>query len=431
MSIEDPFELTHNVGRTVSREGVSAIRDEFRRAVRLIETAGFMTDHTISLLKNYNHMELYRHPKLFGPRPQGSSIKPSQSRPVEKKSGSIAQKPQIPPYADEKAASIPRMPGDTHSPTKASILDKRSDTFQGISVHQMRSIESNNPTVDCPIDKALSENEHRPLIPTQRLASQPKLPTTYEGQTERFPNPITPSSTLVFNTIDTRNEKLAENDVKMKMDLPSGSALMDSIVADTEAKRKAEASQRPKKHTKILKQPSGEQNNLMLSKASHHEAESPLKKHADDGKLIQNRKTEHDSVEGSPLNHWARNNRKRYQKHQNRKAPLKSEEPPAGDMVGPSASRKVPDLEQVKESNASGSGGSSKKIPAVEKAKQPIPIPRGAKRGFKKSKQAQEEKVIDAQSVRKAQNGVDMTPASGAAGTANIPDTHESGPYAK
>ena len=40
IAIEDPFETEHNVGRTVSHEGICAIRDEFRRAHRMIVRAG-------------------------------------------------------------------------------------------------------------------------------------------------------------------------------------------------------------------------------------------------------------------------------------------------------------------------------------------------------------------------------------------------------
>ncbi|KAL1900487.1 hypothetical protein Sste5346_002208 [Sporothrix stenoceras] len=39
-AIEDPFELEHNVARTVTHSGIVAIRDEFRRAWRLIKTMG-------------------------------------------------------------------------------------------------------------------------------------------------------------------------------------------------------------------------------------------------------------------------------------------------------------------------------------------------------------------------------------------------------
>ncbi|KAK6063784.1 caffeine-induced death protein 1 [Seiridium cupressi] len=39
-AIEDPFELEHNVARTVTHHGIVAIRDEFRRAWRIIKAAG-------------------------------------------------------------------------------------------------------------------------------------------------------------------------------------------------------------------------------------------------------------------------------------------------------------------------------------------------------------------------------------------------------
>ena len=40
MAIEDPFEIDHNVARTVIHQGIVAIRDEFRRAWRIIVAAG-------------------------------------------------------------------------------------------------------------------------------------------------------------------------------------------------------------------------------------------------------------------------------------------------------------------------------------------------------------------------------------------------------
>ncbi|KAI5241596.1 PAP/OAS1 substrate-binding domain-containing protein [Aureobasidium subglaciale] len=39
-AIEDPFETTHNVARTVTHNGICAIRDEFRRAWRIISAVG-------------------------------------------------------------------------------------------------------------------------------------------------------------------------------------------------------------------------------------------------------------------------------------------------------------------------------------------------------------------------------------------------------
>lgn len=42
-SIEDPFELDHNVARTVTHNGIVAIRDEFRRAWRILNAVGRAT----------------------------------------------------------------------------------------------------------------------------------------------------------------------------------------------------------------------------------------------------------------------------------------------------------------------------------------------------------------------------------------------------
>ena len=39
-AIEDPFEIDHNVGRTVTHNGIVAIRDEFRRCVRILDKVG-------------------------------------------------------------------------------------------------------------------------------------------------------------------------------------------------------------------------------------------------------------------------------------------------------------------------------------------------------------------------------------------------------
>ncbi|KAG9228574.1 caffeine-induced death protein-like protein [Amylocarpus encephaloides] len=39
-AIEDPFELDHNVARTVTHDGIVSIRDEFRRALRIIRNIG-------------------------------------------------------------------------------------------------------------------------------------------------------------------------------------------------------------------------------------------------------------------------------------------------------------------------------------------------------------------------------------------------------
>lgn len=71
LAIEDPFETHHNIGRTVVHKGVVAIRDEFRRACRIIEGAGIVGDRVdlfeeVDQKKNENLQYRY-----FGPRPRG------------------------------------------------------------------------------------------------------------------------------------------------------------------------------------------------------------------------------------------------------------------------------------------------------------------------------------------------------------------------
>ncbi|UPL03509.1 hypothetical protein LCI18_014443 [Fusarium solani-melongenae] len=55
-AIEDPFELDHNVARTVTHNGIVSIRDEFRRAWRIIRSAGNGSSQE-ELLRDVNDVE--------------------------------------------------------------------------------------------------------------------------------------------------------------------------------------------------------------------------------------------------------------------------------------------------------------------------------------------------------------------------------------
>ncbi|KAJ4323190.1 hypothetical protein N0V84_004453 [Fusarium piperis] len=55
-AIEDPFELNHNVARTVTHNGIVSIRDEFRRAWRIIRSAGNGSSQE-ELLRDVNDVE--------------------------------------------------------------------------------------------------------------------------------------------------------------------------------------------------------------------------------------------------------------------------------------------------------------------------------------------------------------------------------------
>ncbi|KAL8935605.1 MAG: hypothetical protein Q9216_005341 [Gyalolechia sp. 2 TL-2023] len=67
-AIEDPFETNHNIARTVVHNGIVAIRDEFRRAHRLILEAGNgrIIEDLFAEAASKNDLN-YRH---FGPRPR-------------------------------------------------------------------------------------------------------------------------------------------------------------------------------------------------------------------------------------------------------------------------------------------------------------------------------------------------------------------------
>ena len=63
VAIEDPFETEHNVGRTVSHDGICAIRDEFRRAHRLISTVGGRGEELMAEAPERGNLQF----RYFGP----------------------------------------------------------------------------------------------------------------------------------------------------------------------------------------------------------------------------------------------------------------------------------------------------------------------------------------------------------------------------
>lgn len=65
-AIEDPFETEHNIARTVVHNGIVAIRDEFRRAHKLIESAGKGSTDLLAEAEDRENLQ-YR---AFGPKPR-------------------------------------------------------------------------------------------------------------------------------------------------------------------------------------------------------------------------------------------------------------------------------------------------------------------------------------------------------------------------
>ncbi|KAL8746689.1 MAG: hypothetical protein Q9184_007713, partial [Pyrenodesmia sp. 2 TL-2023] len=80
-AIEDPFEINHNIARTVVHNGIVAIRDEFRRANRLIHQAGNGQIQEDLFAEGESKNDLnYRH---FGPRPRPPPSQPAGQGPTK------------------------------------------------------------------------------------------------------------------------------------------------------------------------------------------------------------------------------------------------------------------------------------------------------------------------------------------------------------
>ncbi len=69
-AIEDPFEFDHNIARTVVHNGIVAIRDEFRRAHRVIQSAGIGDGRKIDNLFAEAESKENLQYRAFGPMPK-------------------------------------------------------------------------------------------------------------------------------------------------------------------------------------------------------------------------------------------------------------------------------------------------------------------------------------------------------------------------
>ena len=97
-AIEDPFEIDHNIARTVTHPGIVAIRDEFRRANRIIQHAGFDGGEPVYLLQEVKETPSPR--TFFGPHPRpvfGPPNLAEELRPVIADEPSVPSPPSPPP----------------------------------------------------------------------------------------------------------------------------------------------------------------------------------------------------------------------------------------------------------------------------------------------------------------------------------------------
>ncbi|MCJ1410707.1 hypothetical protein MMC19_004793 [Ptychographa xylographoides] len=80
-AIEDPFEIEHNVARPVVHHGICAIRDEFRRAHRLIQSCGYSNGVLVDLFEEGNDHVQER--SYFGPNPARFVNRPKRFGPQD------------------------------------------------------------------------------------------------------------------------------------------------------------------------------------------------------------------------------------------------------------------------------------------------------------------------------------------------------------
>ncbi|KAL8678424.1 MAG: hypothetical protein Q9186_005232 [Xanthomendoza sp. 1 TL-2023] len=120
-AIEDPFEIHHNVARTVVHNGIVAIRDEFRRAHRLIQEAGdgMFTEDLFEEAAAKDDLN-YRH---FGPRPRPHpDMKVARQAPTPKDHG--PKEPSNPPSNSRKPDDVNHAPN--RPPKNASTESPRT-----------------------------------------------------------------------------------------------------------------------------------------------------------------------------------------------------------------------------------------------------------------------------------------------------------------
>ncbi|KAH7045274.1 hypothetical protein B0J12DRAFT_757784 [Macrophomina phaseolina] len=116
--IQDPFELDHNVGRTVNHQGICAIREEFRRAWRILEDEAHGRPHK-DLFATVD--EDPPPPQYVGGQPRGTAMTADQA--VRKNDADVP----APSPLQDRTASTPAM-----GPTDGELETPRRGIFSTV-----------------------------------------------------------------------------------------------------------------------------------------------------------------------------------------------------------------------------------------------------------------------------------------------------------
>ena len=122
LAIEDPFEIEHNIARTVVHHGIVNIREEFRRAVSIIQSVGLSNEGVEELLAEAEAKERPR--RAFGPLPrEGDASANSRSPPGPKGGVPILRSSN----GEVKSQAVPNTDQITTGMNQLSLINSRGE----------------------------------------------------------------------------------------------------------------------------------------------------------------------------------------------------------------------------------------------------------------------------------------------------------------
>lgn len=133
--LEDPFELSHNVARTVTHNGIVAIRDEFRRANRILHAQGIgQMPRDGELFAEVLDAEYYEQASK-GLKSNGSAENGPSSMPVPDRLGkmnAVKAKDQANVQLNRGQQGGGRVNRETHPPSSKALNTKDEDAFPAL-----------------------------------------------------------------------------------------------------------------------------------------------------------------------------------------------------------------------------------------------------------------------------------------------------------
>ncbi len=182
LAIEDPFETDHNIARTVVHHGIVAIRDEFRRAVSIIQSVGLNIEGVEELFAEAKVPPSMPR-KAFGPRPTRDAAASKAKNTSEAKDGELItglSKGETASPTDQITGGISRMKinhGGAGDRRKPRFMKNRQGN--GSADNPSAAGPSSQPATPVLAAKAASSNSGRSAPssqPGEHTVDQPMQP---------------------------------------------------------------------------------------------------------------------------------------------------------------------------------------------------------------------------------------------------------------